>query len=147
MKTKWRIFWIIASLLVMAIIFCFSSQSLGKSEDLSDAFAEMLQIEQNSENTRVSNQGLFLGLTLRKLAHIILFAALGFCLCNVFIDIKGKILWSAGISYVYAILDEIHQSYSNRHGRWQDTLIDLIGIAIGIIMAHLLVIIWKRITD
>ncbi len=144
MRTKWRIFWIIASLLVMTIIFFFSSQPSGKSENLSDPFAGILRLEQQEETTRVSNQGLFLGLTLRKLAHIVLFAALAFCLYQVFTDIRGKIAWSSGISYAYAALDEIHQSLSGRYGRWQDTLIDLIGIVIGIIAALLLTAVWIK---
>ena len=144
MKPKWRVFWIIASLLVMAIIFFFSSQASGKSEDLSDAFAGVLKLEQTDKKTRVSNQTLFLGLTLRKLAHIVLYAALSFCLCNAFTGVRGKIFWSAGIGYAYAVLDEIHQTFSKRQGRWQDTVIDLIGIAIGIIAVLLFRMIWKE---
>lgn len=147
MRTKWRIFWIIASLLVMAIIFYFSSQASGKSEDLSDAFAGILKLEHTDKTTRVSNQALFLGLTLRKLAHIVLYAALGFCLCNTFSNIRGKSCWAVGIGYAYAVLDEIHQNFSKRQGKWEDTLIDLVGIAIGIAASILLTAILQKVTN
>ena len=147
MTTRWRVFWSLAALLVMAIIFYFSSQSSGTSEDLSDAFAGILKMEQVKETTRVSNQGILFGLTLRKLAHIVLFAALGFCLCNAFTGVRGNLPWAAGLSYLYAVFDEVHQTLSGRFGRWQDTLIDLIGIAIGIIAHLLLLKLWQVLTE
>lgn len=79
-STKQRLFWIASTLFIAAIIFFFSSQASGKSENLSDAFAGVLRIEQAEENIRVSNQRLILGISLRKLAHVFLFALLGFCL-------------------------------------------------------------------
>ena len=135
--TRLRIFWIIAAIMVAAVIFYFSSQASGKSEDLSDAFAGFLKIEQKHETMRVSNQGIFLGLTLRKLAHIFLFAALGFCLYNAYLGIcfKYRFPLAMGSGYLYGVLDEIHQSMSGRYGRWQDTLIDLAGVVIGICVA------------
>ena len=137
-RTQKRILWAIATLLVMAVIFVFSSQASGQSEDLSDAFAGLLNVEQAEMGTRLSNQSLFFGLTLRKLAHIFLFAALGFCACEALAGMKRRAVWAVAIGYLYAILDEIHQSFSRRHGRWQDTLIDLIGVALGVGVALLL---------
>ena len=46
MKTTWRIFWIIVSIFIMGVVFYFSSQNSGKSEDLSDSVAELLNMEQ-----------------------------------------------------------------------------------------------------
>ncbi len=145
MKSGWRVFWIIASIIVMAVIFIFSSQNSGKSEDLSDAVAGALRMKQKEVATRVSNQKVFLGLTLRKLAHIILFAGLGFCLTNAFAGIRGKFFWVIGLGYLYAVADELHQTLSGRYGRWEDTLIDLLGIIIGIAAAMILTAIWRRI--
>ncbi|MBR3431157.1 MAG: VanZ family protein [Clostridia bacterium] len=147
MKTGWRVFWIIASVAVMTVIFIFSSQNSGKSEDLSDAFAEVLHMEQKEASTRVSNQRMFLGLTLRKLAHIILYTGLGFCLTNAFTGIRGKYLWVVGLSYLYAVADELHQTMTGRYGRWEDTLIDLLGIVIGIVAAVILAAVWRRIRE
>lgn len=137
-KTQKKILWGIAALLVIAVIFAFSSQASVKSEDMSDAFAGLLNMQQQDAATRVSNQSLFFGLTLRKLAHIVLFAALGFCIYEALIDWKWRVPCAIGFSYLYAVLDEIHQSLSGRYGRWQDTLIDLIGIVLGVGVALLL---------
>lgn len=144
MNIKFRVFWIIASILIMGIIFYFSSQGSGQSEDLSDAVAEVLHMEQKEETTRVSNQGLFFGLTLRKLAHIVLFAGLGFCLFFALTGVKGRIIWAAFAAYAYGAFDELHQTWSGRYGRWQDTLIDLLGIVLGIIAALIIIKIWQK---
>lgn len=137
-KTEKRILWAIAAVLVMAVIFAFSSQASFASEEASDAFAGLLSMEQQDLQTRVSNQSIIFGLTLRKLAHIFLFAALGFCLYQALMDVKRRLVIAVGTAYLYGVLDEIHQSLAGRYGRWQDTLIDLIGIALGLAAALLL---------
>lgn len=137
-RTEKRILWIIAALLVMAVIFVFSSQASFASEELSDAFAGLLSMEQQDLATRVSNQSILFGLTLRKLAHIFLFAALGFCVYQALDGVKRRWAIAAGVGYLYGVLDELHQSMSGRHGRWQDTLVDLVGVALGLAAALLL---------
>ena len=137
-KTEKRILWAIAAVLVMAVIFAFSSQASFASEEASDALAELMNMEQQDLQTRVSNQSILFGLTLRKLAHIFLYAALGFCLYQALADVKRRLIIAVGAAYFYGVLDEIHQSLAGRYGRWQDTLIDLIGIALGLAAALLL---------
>ena len=151
MNKKWKIFWIVMTVLVMGIIFFFSSQGTNKSENVSDAVASLLNIEQESTSTRASNQTLFFGLTLRKLAHIILYMALGFCFYQDYAGIRKviSIPLTVGSGYLYAVLDEVHQQIVGRHGRWQDTLIDLSGVVIGMLLSilwlYLLGMIRKRI--
>ena len=137
-KTQKRILWAIAAVLVMAMIFAFSSQASFASEEASDALAELMNMEQKDLQTRVSNQSIFFGLTLRKLAHIFLFAALGFCVYQALADVKRRLVIAVGAGYLYGVLDEIHQSLAGRYGRWQDTLIDLVGVALGLAAALLL---------
>lgn len=139
LNRKWKIFWIVMTVLVMGIIFFFSSQGTYKSENVSDAVASLFSIEQEDASTRVSNQKLFFGLTLRKIAHIILYMALGFCF---FQDYAGMRIYIAipltiGSGYLYAVLDEWHQQIIGRHGRWEDTLIDLTGVVIGMLLSML----------
>ena len=134
-------------LLVMAAIFVFSSQGTAASEDVSDVFAGLFRMKQLEESTRVSNQPLFFGLTLRKMAHIFLFTLLGFCMFQTLEGWKRRFLFTIGFSYIYAVLDEIHQQLIGRHGRWQDTLIDLTGILIGLGLALLLRFLWRRVPD
>jgi len=64
-----------------------------------------------------------------KSFHLIEYAILGILL--LFAINKNKLV--VFIAYLYAISDEIHQSFvPGRSSRFRDTLIDLIGILIGI---------------
>ena len=152
-----RIFWILMTLLVMGAIFWLSSWNTLKSENFSDRVADVLHVEQTEAWTRASNRPLVFGLTLRKLAHIFLFACLGLCMAEA---LKGfqlrlrsgrrlplRIPGAVVLCYLYAMTDEWHQELSGRHGRWEDTLIDLIGIALGIIGALVLDWIIRKIRD
>lgn len=145
-QMKRRIIWAVLAVLVMGVIFAFSTQNTSTSEALSDQVAELLHVEKTEENTRASNRVLIFGLTLRKLAHIFLFCCLGFCVTQALFDWKWQIPGAVAISYLYAVFDELHQHWQGgRHGRWQDTLIDLIGIVIGTIGAILITKLWELI--
>lgn len=144
-STKQRIFWIIIAVMLAAVIFTFSSQNTEQSEGLSDSVAEILQMEQAEQYTRVSNQEIIFGLTLRKLAHIFLYALLGFSLYFAFDGIRARFPLAVGTAFCYGILDEFHQTMSGRIGRWQDTLIDLGGILIGAGLAVLILFLQKKI--
>ena len=144
-STKQRIFWIIIAVMIAAGIFAFSSQNTEKSEDLSDSVAEIIHMEQAEQYTRVSNQEIIFGLTLRKLAHVFLYALLGFSLYFTFEGIRARFPLAVGTAFCYGIWDEIHQTMSGRIGRWQDTLIDLGGILIGTGLALLIPLLLKRI--
>ena len=145
-STKQRIFWIIIALVIAATIFALSSQNTKKSEDLSDSVAEIiLHMEQAEQYTLVSNQDIIWGLTLRKLVHVFLYALLGFSLYFVFQGIRARFPFAVGTAFCYGILDEIHQSMSGRIGRWQDTLIDLCGVLIGVGLAILVFFLLKKI--
>ena len=66
-----------------------------------------------------------------KSFHLIEYAFLAWLLS--FAIFKKK--WVVLIAYLYAILDEIHQSFiPGRTSRFQDTLIDLVGILIGLLI-------------
>ena len=128
-----RAFWIAMSLLVMAVIFLLSSQRSELSETMSDHVAGILNIQaEDSTGVRASNRPLILGLTLRKLAHVALYAALGFCLLHAWQGVRGRIPAAIACSVFYSIVDEIHQHFSGRYGRWEDILIDLAGTLAGI---------------
>jgi len=132
-----RAVWILLTITVMAAIFFFSSQNSSKSEDVSDWMAGVLRVEQTDKNVRASNRPLFLGLTLRKLAHVFLFFCLGFCMTQAMTGWRFRIPGAATACYLYAVTDELHQQWTGRCGRWEDTLIDLAGIVIGILLALL----------
>lgn len=105
MKIK-KLIKFIPSFLWMLVIFYFSSRST------------------TGIGTNETNRFLIL-----KSFHLIEYAFLAFLLSFVFLKKKYIIF----ISYLYAISDEIHQSFTpGRTSRFRDTLIDLIGIFIGV---------------
>ena len=66
-----------------------------------------------------------------KSFHLIEYAFLAFLLS--FAILKKK--WAVLIAYLYAVSDEFHQSFvPGRTARFRDTMIDLIGILIGILI-------------
>ena len=69
-------------------------------------------------------------LVLRKIAHALEFAVLGFLLLRA-IGHEALAL-AAGIAY--AVTDEVHQSFvPGRHGSVWDVLLDSVGVALGVL--------------
>lgn len=67
-----------------------------------------------------------------KSFHLIEYAFLSILLFFAFKEVKFPLI----ISYLYAMSDEVHQTIiSGRTGCVRDTLIDLVGIIIGLIIA------------
>jgi len=79
----------------------------------------------------------------RKIAHITEYGILAFLIWRaIFHSIKVNLsktyAWSGALSLLYAISDEIHQSFvPTRHGSIYDILID--GLGIGLVLYFLIV--------
>lgn len=98
----------IPTLIWMSVIFYFSSR------------------QTTSIGTNTTDRFLIL-----KSFHLIEYAFLAILLS--FAILKKK--WVILIAYLYAISDEVHQSFvPGRTARFRDTLIDLIGISLGILI-------------
>lgn len=138
-----RVIWTALALTIMMIIYAFSSQGTSQSEDISDRLAGFLHVEQMDEEVRVSNQPFFAGLTLRKMAHVFLYFLLSFCVYQAMENWRGRVYLSVLFCYLYGVLDEVHQYLIGRFARWEDTLIDLIGIVLGIGAALVLPIVTR----
>lgn len=85
----------------------------------------------------------FWDLILRKFAHIFEFAVLTLLLWYAFKNYKlsksKTLIYSGILAYFYAISDEFHQLFIwARAGRLIDTLIDIVGIIITIILINLI---------
>ena len=66
-----------------------------------------------------------------KTLHLLEYAFLAILLFYAFSQKKYTII----IAYLYALSDEIHQTFvAGRSGRLRDTIIDLIGIILGLII-------------
>lgn len=71
-----------------------------------------------------------------KSFHLIEYAFLALLLFFAFLKYRYTII----SAYLYALSDELHQSFiSGREARFRDTLIDLLGIFIGIMLIKLLI--------
>lgn len=127
----------ICFVLIALVMFYFSSQPGDESNYLSDSLAEIIQIESDGSYLHISVQPLVLGLNLRKMAHIGIFAALGmlaFLSQEENINVGKRVASAILVSYFYACFDEFHQSLvPDRAGSFGDTIIDLIGILLGVL--------------
>ena len=123
----------------MGFIFCMSLNNAEESKALSDSLAQKLIN--------------FLGINipkviLRKGAHFVEFAGLGFCLCNALYASFGHRLtpvFALVGTVIYAISDEVHQIFSEgRACQITDVLIDSAGALSGIVIAFLVYKIIRR---
>ncbi len=138
-------------LAIMITIFIFSSQQQEQSESLSfpigdamwdSGFFEFDLFSPVRESYEQNNEPfiLFVQRLVRKLAHVVIFTVLGFCLriCleSWFGGKKHLLLSSFLIGCVYAISDEVHQlMVPGRSGSVQDILLDCGGIILGVLIA------------
>ena len=128
MTAKRKIFIILSWLMVAAIciaIFWFSAQAAEESAEESGRLLEIL--------SSIFGAGLT-DFIIRKAAHMIEFAALGFFTANAFFALWGNknVLLPISAAFLYACTDEIHQYFvPGRACRLTDVFIDLAGIAIG----------------
>lgn len=155
-KRKTNIFFQVLSLLVMASIFYFSSQSGGESSGLSlkvtKLFSRLLFLDFNSmtpeqQNIVISGLHPFI----RKLAHFSVYVVLGMCIYSFIVasgfkfSAKGFIAWVCCI--IYAIGDEIHQNFvPARAMQFTDVLIDSAGALLGIFAASILIVLFMYIS-
>ena len=140
--TKSFIYWLLA-ILWMFVIFMFSNQDSQTSNEGSTQVIEYTVEEINDvtnadiDKTAVSDA---LNVPLRKFSHIIEYFVLTLLVINALASSKKKFIknnlyiLSFVICYIYSCTDELHQSLSNRDGRFIDTLIDSIGIAMGLVV-------------
>ncbi len=149
-KTR-RIIWFFAAVLWMVLIFCFSAadgeQSQQQSTVVTKIVTEVIGVEPTHKDF------LKIEFTVRKVAHLCLFAGLGFVFCGYFgefqVTKKQRILFTGLSTMSYAAVDEIHQYFVPlRAARLYDVFIDtaggLIGAAVFLIVAFLIKLILKN---
>ncbi|MBR3765385.1 MAG: VanZ family protein [Clostridia bacterium] len=135
-------------LLTAAAIFVFSSQEGELSGELSEAVVRFIVgvvEEGQGSGTDPLQPGVysFVCKLVRKTAHFLEFAALGFFL-RMLAGAYGlrratRLCWLAGT--LYACTDELHQLFvAGRAGMWQDVLLDAGGVLAGITFAYALLV-------
>lgn len=149
-----RIILIILLIGTCSIIFVFSSQDSEESSGISRKVTETItkpikSIQEKSEQEKeiildkVEN-------VVRKLAHFSIYTVIGILIMALFSTYKinemNRISYSLILGVFYAISDEIHQCFTPGRGPlFSDILIDSLGVLIGIIVAILLIKIYKNI--
>jgi len=133
------------AMIVMVVIFYFSSKPAEDSSKSSECIAEeILEVYENiidhqfSGSVRDEKIGI-INHIVRKGAHISEYALLALTLAFHFFVWRKKIIkvcaYAAGIGIFYAATDEFHQLFvSGRGGQIRDVLIDSIGVALGILI-------------
>ena len=147
-----RIRWVSTGIVlaIMIAIFLFSSQAQEESEGLSFPIGDAA-IESGVFETKVfsgirkakqspEELWLFVQRLVRKLAHAVIFMALGGSMLVCWESWLGKRrlngLWSALCGIAYAASDEWHQTMvPGRSGSMEDVLIDAAGVVIGVLAA------------
>ncbi len=134
---------IIFSIFIMIIIFKFSNQQGDISYGISYKVTNLLESLKISEYIPLINNSL--SYTVRKIAHITLYFILGILISSstIFImklkktQIKGYTIFliSSTICFVYACLDEFHQTFiDGRTGKFSDVGVDAIGFITSILI-------------
>ncbi len=121
---------------IMLLIFSVSNQEASRSSELSES---VLSIFTNFFNISPNDT---LHLLIRKLAHLTIYALLGFFIVNALVinTIKPKdFLVALAICVLYAMSDEFHQTFiPGRSGEVSDVMIDTLGSILGITMYQLI---------
>lgn len=148
-----RIILILLLLCTFFIIFVFSSQNGDTSGGISTRITESILEKSNRYNAleeeqknKVSNR---IEKIIRKIAHFSIYAMVGFLLMGLLSTYKLKNKWRIVITILigilYAISDEVHQSFSpGRTPKITDIYIDTLGIIFGMLIILLIREIYHR---
>lgn len=137
-RTKQRCLWT-AVVMMMAVIFWFSSQGGEESMATSGRFAIPLTNFLAGFMPELTDSGYAellstVQLVIRKCAHFTEYALLGglICLLMKSYALRHPLCWSWLAATIYAGTDEIHQMLGGeRTGMWQDVLLDSVGVLAG----------------
>ncbi len=131
-------------ILVIFLIFSFSSQDGDESGSLSDALLiKIYQVFHHEELTEDEEELIIEENThlIRKSTHFTIYLILGLLVFNLYKDLWGitptSVIFAIILCFVYSITDEIHQLFvAGRSGEILDILIDTAGASIGILIYY-----------
>lgn len=134
-----KLLYFIPVIIWMIVIFSFSAQDASESSSLSNDVADTIYepVVEAIPNADISRESF--NITLRNLAHGVLYFMLGILLLNATINYRIGLFKSSSISLlasiIYALTDEIHQLFvPGRAFELKDIFIDSIGALLGIIV-------------
>ena len=139
----------------MVFIFLMSAQPAEESSEVSGGITEMIVsiLTPGFENLPETEQQALVEAwhdPIRKLAHLTEYAVLGWLLTASLyltnIPMKASALSAVGISLLYAISDEWHQSFVEERGPGiGDVMIDLAGAVLGVAFLIVIYLVIRRI--
>lgn len=146
MRLVLRVLSIVLLVLWMGLIFFLSAQNSQTSSETSsqviETLAEKFYPEYNEMTDAEKAEFISsLQFTVRKTAHICMFAVLGIFAFLTFVSYTGlrfftRTFWAVFVSILYAASDEYHQSFvAGRSGELRDFLIDTVGIVAAILLS------------
>ena len=125
------------------IIFGFSSQNAKESSGVSGKITEIIlkNIESVQKSGKKEKESIYhkVESIIRKIAHFSIYTIVGILLIAICSTYKIEELKSIGISFIlgviYAISDEIHQSFiPGRSAQITDVMLDSLGVLFGIFL-------------
>ncbi|PEQ95215.1 VanZ family protein [Bacillus sp. AFS006103] len=128
-----RRWWILASIIWMVLIFCFTQLPYFTGEKTSEAIQKVVVEEHTTINTPVATHEDInvLNLIVRKATHVTVFGILALLLFKSLQTYRYSYIFSVVLTFLYAMTDEYHQSFM--HGRvssFIDVLFDTFGAAL-----------------
>ncbi len=152
---RWaRITLTVFTVLVMILIFFFSSEEAVDSDHTSGVFAQRVVriVRRDYDTLDPAAQKLIYDEVqwyIRKAAHFSEFCMLGFLMRLCLESWAGKRKWLSPVSWLlsalYAMTDEAHQLLiDGRAGQWQDVGIDSCGALTGVLLACLILFLVRR---
>ena len=148
-----RIILIVMLLLTLKIIFSFSNQNGNDSGSISKKITKILtnKIEYIQKMDKLKKEKYLKKVEhiVRKIAHFSIYALCGILLICLMLTFRIKNIIRIGISFslglIYAISDEIHQSFiPGRSAQLTDVLIDTSGVIFGIVLVLLIYTLIKK---
>ncbi|QIZ05636.1 VanZ family protein [Priestia megaterium] len=122
--------WILAAILWMALIFCFTQLPYFTGEKTSEAIQKVVVTEHNAINTPSADHEEInvLNLIVRKATHVTVFGILALLLFKSLEIYRYSYILSWVLTFLYAITDEYHQSFMpGRVALFRDVLFDSFG--------------------
>ena len=125
LNTKALVFWVL-SVVCMGVIFWFSSRTANESNEQSNVFVQWLESLFGKNEIWV--------FIVRKSAHCLEFTGLCLLLSSALYFTREKLSlhWAVLITSLYAVTDEVHQTFvDGRSCEFRDWVIDTVGALIG----------------
>ncbi|MEH7484695.1 VanZ family protein [Neobacillus drentensis] len=127
--------WILAAIVWMALIFCFTQLPYFTGEKTSEAIQKVVVKEPNTIHTPSADHEEInvLNLIVRKATHVTVFGILALLLFKSLEINRYSYILSWVLTFLYAITDEYHQSFMpGRVSSFRDVLFDSLGAFLGL---------------